>query len=143
MIKQVILFAILFLFINVDNLESQTKSKQKSKIAKKDTVAVDKKPLITFIELGSVRCIPCRMMQPVMKSVEEKYGDQIKVVFYDVWREEQAIYGQIYNIRVIPTQVFLDKDGKEIFRHEGYFPEKELDDFLQSKGLKVKSKRDK
>lgn len=45
----------------------------------------DAKPIVTFVELGSVNCIPCRMMQPVMKSVEEKYGNQIKIVFHDVW----------------------------------------------------------
>ncbi len=31
-----------------------------------------------------------------------------------------------YKIRVIPTQVFLDQDGKEFFRHEGFFPKEEL-----------------
>ena len=96
-------------------------------------------PLVTFIELGSVRCIPCQMMQPIMKSVEKKYGDQIAVVFYDVWRPEERHYALQYNIRVIPTQVFLDHAGKEIFRHEGYFPEPELDQFLQSTGLVVQN----
>jgi thioredoxin 1 len=94
------------------------------------------KPKITFIELGSVNCIPCKMMQPVMKSIEEKYGKQVKVVFYDVWKPEQKRYAQEYNIRVIPTQVFLDKGGKEIFRHEGFFPEKEIDAFMEKQGLK-------
>ena len=43
-------------------------------------------PKVTFVELGSVNCIPCKQMQPIMKSVEEKYGDQVKVIFYDVWK---------------------------------------------------------
>ncbi len=93
-------------------------------------------PKITFIELGSVSCIPCKAMQLVMKSVERKYGGQIKVVFYDVWKDDQRSYAERYAIRVIPTQVFLDSKGKEIMRHEGFFPEKEIDSFLQSKGLK-------
>ena len=74
-----------------------------------------------------------------MKSVEDKYGNQIRITFYDVWKEEQAQYAQDYNIRLIPTQVFLDVNGKELMRHEGYFPEKDIDAFLQSKGLKPKS----
>jgi thioredoxin 1 len=41
-------------------------------------------PLVTFVELGSVKCIPCRQMQPVMKAIEAKYGKQVNVVFYDV-----------------------------------------------------------
>lgn len=97
-------------------------------------------PLITFIELGSVNCIPCKKMQPVMKAIEEKYGEQIKVIFYDVWKADQKKYAQIYGIRLIPTQVFLDKDGKEIFRHEGFFPEAEIDQFLQKQGLQPNKK---
>lgn len=138
MIKRISLFIILALFVSTELTEAQTKTKQKSKSANKDTVMVEKKPLVTFIELGSVRCIPCKMMQPVMKSIEEKYGSQVKVVFYDVWTQEQQHFAQVYRIRVIPTQVFLDADGKEIMRHEGFFPEKEIDTFLQSQGLKPK-----
>ena len=96
------------------------------------------KPKVTFIELGSVNCIPCRMMQPVMKNIEKKYGDQIKVIFYDVWTQEQRKYADIYKIRVIPTQVFLDANGKEFHRHEGFYPEAEIDKILETKGLKPK-----
>lgn len=94
------------------------------------------KPKVTFIELGSVNCIPCKMMQPVMKSIEEKYGEQVKIIFYDVWKPDQKKYAQQYGIRLIPTQVFLDENGKEFHRHEGFYPEKEIDKLLQSKGLK-------
>lgn len=97
-----------------------------------------KKPLVTFVELGSVKCIPCRQMQPVMKAIEEKYKDQVKVVFYDVWKAEQYEYAEKYGIKVIPTQVFLDKNGKEFFRHEGFYPEAEIDKLLQKRGLKVR-----
>jgi thioredoxin 1 len=90
---------------------------------------------ITFVELGSVNCIPCRQMQPVMKAIEKKFGDQIRVIFYDVWKEDQKQYAQKYGIRLIPTQVFLDTHGKELMRHEGFFPEKDIDAFLQTKGL--------
>lgn len=92
-------------------------------------------PLITFIELGSVNCIPCKKMQPVMKTIEKKYGEQVKIIFYDVWKADQRKYAEEYSIRLIPTQVFLDKDGNEIFRHEGFFPEEEIDRFLHKQGL--------
>ena len=104
-----------------------------------DTLAQSKpgKPLVTFVELGSVNCIPCRKMQPVMKAIEEKYGTQISVVFHDVWKAEQREYADKYGIKVIPTQVFLDKDGKEFFRHEGFFPEAEIHKLLEKRGLIV------
>ena len=74
------------------------------------------------------------MMQPVMKEVEQKYGDQVKVVFYDVWTPEGRPYGQKYKIRVIPTQVFMNRSGKEISRHEGFYPKDELVKMLKEKG---------
>jgi len=91
---------------------------------------------VTFIELGSVRCIPCQKMQAVMKVIEEKYGSQVKVVFHDVWTSEGKPYGEKYGIEIIPTQVFLDENGKEFSRHEGYFPEEELVKVLKTKGVK-------
>lgn len=98
-----------------------------------------KKPMVTFVELGSVKCIPCRQMQPVMKAIEEKYGKQVSVLFYDVWKPDQREYAEKYGIRVIPTQVFLDEGGKEFFRHEGFFPEAEIDKLLQKQGLKIRA----
>jgi thioredoxin 1 len=91
---------------------------------------------VTFLELGSVRCIPCQKMQPVMKSIEQKYGKQVKVVFHDVWTEAGAPYAKQYGIDAIPTQVFLDKTGIEFFRHTGFFPEEELIKVLNQKGVK-------
>jgi thioredoxin 1 len=101
-----------------------------------ETAAVENNILVTFVELGSVRCIPCKMMQPIMKDIEKNYAGQVKVVFHDVWTPEGEPFGNSYKIRVIPTQVFLDKDGKEYFRHEGFFPKDELVKVLQQKGVK-------
>jgi len=91
---------------------------------------------VTFIELGSVRCIPCQQMQSVMKSIEKKYANQVKVVFHDVWTPEGKPFGKQYGVEAIPTQVFLDENGKEFSRHVGFFPEEELIKVLQSKGVK-------
>jgi thioredoxin 1 len=75
-------------------------------------------------------------MQPVMKSIEAKYGKDVKVVFHDVWTETGAPYAKQYGIEAIPTQVFLDETGKEYFRHVGFFPEEELIKILNQKGIK-------
>lgn len=90
---------------------------------------------VTFVELGSVNCVPCRMMQPVMKQVETTYPGQVKIVFHDVWTDQGRTEGAKYRIRVIPTQVFLDKNGKEFFRHEGFFPFEEIEKILKQKGV--------
>jgi len=101
-----------------------------------DSKNSEKKYKVIFIELGSVRCIPCKQMQVVMKSIETKYGKEVKIDFHDVWTEAGKPYGDKYGIESIPTQVFLDETGKEFFRHVGYFPEEELVKVLQMKGVK-------
>jgi len=90
-------------------------------------------PKITFLELGSVSCIPCQQMEKVLESVREKYGDQIEVIFHDVNKEKDMAVK--YQIKMIPTQVFLDAEGKEIHRHVGFYPEKLIDEFLKEQGL--------
>lgn len=112
--------------------QEDTKASQTA-VAKADTARAK----ITFIELGSVKCIPCRQMQPVMKAIEKKFAGQVKVVFYDVWRKDQNHFAYDYHINLIPTQVFLDENGNEIFRHEGFFPEKEITEFLKQQGLRL------
>jgi thioredoxin 1 len=101
-----------------------------------ETTVVKENFLVTFVELGSVRCIPCKLMQPIMKEIETDYAGQVKVVFHDVWTPEGEPFAATFKIRVIPTQVFLDKDGKEYFRHEGFFPKDELIKVLRQKGVK-------
>ncbi len=103
------------------------------------TTKEEKKPAdikVTFIELGSVRCIPCKKMQPIMEEIKKEYEGQVKVVFHDVWTEEGRPFAYQFRIRVIPTQVFLDNDGNEYFRHEGFFPKEELVKVLKQKGVK-------
>ncbi len=121
--KYFVLLAVLLFSINISAQNNGIKSK------------------VTFVELGSVNCIPCKQMQPVMKAIEEKYGDQVKVVFYDVWKEDQKKYSKQYGIKLIPTQVFLDANGKEFHLHEGFYPEAEIDKILQGKGLKEITKK--
>jgi len=99
------------------------------------TAAKPDKVLVTFVEIGSVNCIPCKAMQPIMKEVEEEYKGQVKIVFHDVWTSQGKKDALKYNIRVIPTQVFLDKDGKEYFRHEGYYPKEDVVRVLKMQGV--------
>jgi thioredoxin 1 len=91
---------------------------------------------ITFIELGSVRCIPCKKMQPVIRSIEHKYWNQVIVVFHDVYTYAGKIAAKKFTFNDIPTQIFLDKNGKKYFRHEGFLPEAEIVKILKIKGVK-------
>ena len=115
----------------VFNIGCDAQSKDKT-IEKNDAA----KAKVTFVELGSVNCIPCKQMVPVMKAIEEKYGAQVEVIFHDVWKQEEKHFAQEFGIKLIPTQIFLDENGKEFHRHEGFYPEEAIDKVLQAQGLK-------
>jgi thioredoxin 1 len=116
-------------------LKFRTKKDRKKDIKVNQSIQVIGEIKATFIELGSVKCIPCKMMQPIIKEIKEKYSDQVKVIFYDIWTRQGRPYAKQYNIKMIPTQVFLDKDGKEYFRHEGFFPKEEILKVLKMQGI--------
>ncbi len=133
--KQIVVLLILVFAIvscNKNSLKSNTENvNQTSGVSAKDSV----KYKIEFVELGSVNCIPCKKMQPIMKSIEEKYKGLVKVTFHDVWKDTKI--AEVYGIDLIPTQVFKDASGKELMRHQGFYAEEEIDKFFQSQGINI------
>jgi thiol-disulfide isomerase/thioredoxin len=78
-----------------------------------------RKGLPVMIDLGSDQCIPCKMMAPILEELKTEYAEKLSVHFLDV-RKLPAL-SKLYNIKLIPTQIFYDASGKEIFRHEGFY----------------------
>jgi thioredoxin len=82
------------------------------------------KNMVTMVDLGADKCIPCKLMAPILEKLEVEYKGNAAIVFIDVWKNsEQA--GK-YGIRSIPTQIFFDKSGQERYRHVGFMEEKEI-----------------
>jgi thioredoxin 1 len=91
------------------------------------------KGMVTMIDLGATACIPCKMMAPIMEKVEKDYKDKAAIVFIDVWKhKEQA---RRFGIRAIPTQVFFNEEGKEVYRHVGFMAEKDIVAQLKKMGV--------
>ena len=112
----------------------ETERTIKGKVLVTNRLDIDfSKHLITFIELGADRCIPCKAMQPIMKEIAETYADRVQVVFYDVWKDPEP--ARKYGIQLIPTQVFIDQKGNEVFRHVGFFPKEEVLALLKKHGV--------
>lgn len=86
-----------------------------------------------MLELGSVGCIPCEQMKPVMQKLRETYRDKLEVLFVDVRVDRPTAVR--FGVTVIPTQVFLDKKGKEFHRHVGFYDYGEIFDVLKAQGL--------
>lgn len=93
---------------------------------------------IKFLEIGSDKCIPCKQMKVVTENIVKKYGDELAFQYIDIYENKDV--ADDYKIQLIPTQIFYNPKGVEIFRHVGYFPEEKIDSLLQANGLKMKQK---
>ncbi|NPV49347.1 MAG: hypothetical protein HPY69_20575 [Armatimonadetes bacterium] len=77
-----------------------------------------------LVDLGAGECIPCKQMAPILEELRAEFANRFLVEFVDVWENPAA--ADRYRIRVIPTQIFLGADGKELFRHEGFFSKEDI-----------------
>lgn len=77
-----------------------------------------------LVDLGADKCVPCKMMAPVLDQLRIDYEGRLRVDFIDVWKTPEA--GEPFGIKLIPTQVFLAPDGSELFRHEGFISREDI-----------------
>lgn len=95
--------------------------------------------LPVLLDLGSKQCVPCKMMEPILEEFKSDYSDEFKTRFIDV-REDRAA-AQRFNIRVIPTQIFFDAEGNELFRHEGFYSKEDMLSKWEELGVKIEEKK--
>jgi thioredoxin 1 len=91
------------------------------------------KGMVTMLDLGAKSCIPCKMMAPIMEKLEKDYKGKAAIVFIDVWKDPDQ--SKRFGIRAIPTQIFYDKEGKEVYRHEGFMSENAIVTQLKDMGV--------
>jgi thiol-disulfide isomerase/thioredoxin len=87
----------------------------------------------TMAEFGATGCVPCDMMQPILDGLRKDYPEKLNVVFVHVG-EEQVLAAR-YGIRSIPVQVFFDAEGREVFRHVGFFAQDDVNRQLAQMGV--------
>jgi thioredoxin 1 len=97
------------------------------------TKAVPVKGMVTMVDLGATSCIPCKMMAPILQKLEKLYTGKAAIVFLDVWVDPEP--ANHFRIRIIPTQIFFNKKGEEVYRHEGFMSEYEIVAVLQKLGV--------
>ena len=88
----------------------------------------------SLVDFGSVGCVPCDMMAPILDTLKEKYEGKLNVLFIHV--REEPILASRYGVQSIPVQIFFDKTGKEVFRHIGFFPQEQIERKLSEMGVK-------
>jgi thioredoxin 1 len=77
-----------------------------------------------LVDIGAGTCIPCKMMAPILDQLKKEYKGKLIVEFLDI-RENPDFLRQ-YNVQIIPTQIFYDASGKELFRHEGFLSKEDI-----------------
>ena len=77
-----------------------------------------------LVDLGAGKCIPCKKMAPILEALKANYAGRLSVEFIDVWENPDA--AEPYKIDLIPTQIFYSPDGRELFRHEGFYAKEDI-----------------
>jgi thioredoxin 1 len=88
-----------------------------------------------LVDLGAGKCIPCKKMAPILEELAETHKAYFKVEFIDVWVNPSM--AKEYNVRIIPTQVFYDAGGRELYRHIGFYSKEEILDKWRGLGVDV------
>ncbi|MCF7791494.1 MAG: thioredoxin family protein [Victivallales bacterium] len=77
-------------------------------------------------DFGAKKCIACKKLAPILEKLKSEYKGELIVKFTDVWKSENAQLAKEHGIQSIPTQIFFDKNGKELWRHVGYISKKNI-----------------
>lgn len=81
-------------------------------------VPVPVKDMVTMVDLGATSCIPCKMMAPIIEELAAEYRGKAAILFVDVWQNPDE--AKKFKVSIIPTQIFFDRAGNEIYRHSGF-----------------------
>jgi thioredoxin 1 len=93
--------------------------------------------MVTMVDVGAHKCIPCKMMAPIIEELKKDYAGTASIIFLDVWESQDAqTFAHRNGVRSIPTQIFYDKSGKEISRHTGFMDKQSIVDVLAKLGAK-------
>lgn len=72
-----------------------------------------------LVDVGADKCIPCIKMAPILDKLKEDFAGKMDVQFVDAWKNRQK--AAEYGVQMIPTQIFYASDGKELYRHTGFY----------------------
>ena len=123
MVMKLFGFWVLFLFVTLTNTH----------VLAGDSVEVPVEGMVTMVDLGAKKCIPCKMMAPILEKVEKEYEGKAAIVFIDVWKHRDE--AKRFHIQAIPTQIFYDRDGNEVYRHVGFMDEAAIVAQLRKMGV--------
>ena len=141
-LKLLIILAIVVLIVGLIISQGRDKASVKEGVTSssekistnKDSSDVMAKNLPVLIDLGRGTCVPCKMMLPILQKLQEEYKGRAIIKIIDIRYDPEP--ARVYKIRLIPTQIFFDATGKEIYRHEGFMDKISIEQKLKEIGVK-------
>ncbi len=94
---------------------------------------VASKSLPLMVDLGANQCVPCKLMAPILEGLRKEYAGRVRIEFIDVWKNPTE--GRKYRVHAIPTQIFYDSSGKELYRHMGFMSKEDIVDTFRELGF--------
>lgn len=119
--QKILIIIGIFVLLNSVLVLKHFQAKKQTAAFADDSVIGQGKPVL--LELGSHSCVPCKKMLPILAELNTEQAAFV-VSFVDVWEAKEKS-GQ-YGIDVIPTQIFFDTEGKELYRHTGFYPKEDI-----------------
>lgn len=90
-----------------------------------------------LVDVGADKCVPCKMMAPILEELKKEYAGVLRVEFVDAWKKPEE--ARKYGVRGIPTQIFYDASGKELGRHMGYISKEDILGRFEQLGVALKN----
>ena len=86
----------------------------------------------TIIKFSSPLCSECQDLEKVFESVFPKYSDKVTLQRIDITKRDKKSQTLIeeYEVKLVPTTVLKNQDGKVLRRFEGTVQPKELETYL-------------
>ena len=92
-----------------------------------------------LIDFGAEKCGSCKQLAPILEKMKQEYAGIMDVVFVDVWKKKNVAVAQQHKIESIPTQIFFNAAGKELWRHVGFISEQEMLKQFKKLGYDIKA----
>lgn len=87
----------------------------------------------TVLDMGEGTCIPCKMMKPIFEELKEEYRGKANIILLEI--SEYRNLARKYQVMVIPTQIFFDRDGNQYWRHKGFLAKEKIEEKLNELGV--------
>ncbi|MCK4546451.1 MAG: thioredoxin family protein [Candidatus Eisenbacteria sp.] len=90
------------------------------------------------LDFGRGQCVPCKKMAPILNELAVEYDGRAVIRIIDIGEAEGREFSKPFKIQLIPTQIFLDGEGNEVWRHAGFLPREDIVTKLAGMGVKGK-----